>query len=88
MYILTEEPKSSGILMTEAFDAIDQVHGTEGFSKDQGIKAIVNAMDVGTVAAESLFRDLVNNGYVTPLTPSEYLSAATEFQRRFREGSK
>ena len=65
MYILTDEPKGSGTLIAGAFDAIDQVHGTEPFSGDQGVKAIVTVMAVGTLEADSLFRDLVSKGYVT-----------------------
>lgn len=65
MYILTDEPKGKGTLMAGAFDAIDQVYGTEQFSKDQGVKAITTVMAVGTLEADSLFRDLVNGDYIT-----------------------
>lgn len=65
MYILTDEPKSSGTLIAGAFDAIDQVHGTEEFSREQGVKAITTVMDVGTLEADSLFRDLVSGDHIT-----------------------
>ena len=65
MYILVEEPKSSRTHLAGAFDAIDQVHGTEEFSKEQGIKAIVTVMSVGTLEAESLFRDLVSGDHIS-----------------------
>ena len=65
MYILTEEPRESGTFIAGAFDAIDQVYGTEPFSKDQGVKAITTVMAVGTSEAESLFRDLVSKDYVS-----------------------
>ena len=65
MYVLTDEPKGSGTLIAGAFDAIDQVHGTEEFTNAQGVKAIITVMGVGTMEAESLFRDLVNGDHVT-----------------------
>ena len=65
MYILAEEPKSSGTYLAGAFDAIDQVHGTEEFSEEQAIEAIVHVMDVTPVQARSLFNILKNDDYVS-----------------------
>ena len=65
MYILTDEPKSSGALIAGAFDAIDQAYGTEPFSKDQGVKAITTVMAVGTEEADQLFNSLVWNEHIS-----------------------
>ena len=65
MYILTDEPKHSGTLLAGAFDAIDQVCGTEEFSKEQAIEAIITVTGESQSFAESQFRALVDGGYIS-----------------------
>lgn len=61
MYILTNDPP--GGLRKEAFDALDDAFGTGEFSQGQAETVLANSID--TSAPESVFRDLVSNGYVT-----------------------
>ncbi len=65
MYILVEEPKSSGTHLAGAFDAIDQVHGTEEFSEEQAVGAMVHVMDLTPVQARSLFNILKNDNHIS-----------------------
>ena len=65
MYILTDEPKYSGSLAAGAFDAIDQVYGTEGFTREQAVEAITTVIAVGTEEADQLFSSLVWNEHIS-----------------------
>ena len=61
MYILTDEPKSSGSL-TVAFKVLDDAFGTEEFD----YASAVNTLDNSEVPSpEDTFDRLVNAGYVS-----------------------
>lgn len=65
MYILADKPQDSQRLQVEVFDAIDRVYGTEEFSKEQAINAIIVGTDVSQSLAESQFRSLEDGDYIT-----------------------
>ena len=65
MYILAEEPKSSGSLAEEAFNAIDQVYGTEEFTQEQAIEAITKVTGWSQSFAAGYFHALVDGNYVS-----------------------
>jgi hypothetical protein len=59
MYILTDEPQGQGPVK-EAFNAIDNAYGSEEFSDNQAVAAIVNSVGCSEAEATSLFSQLKN----------------------------
>jgi len=64
MYILVDEPKHSGSLIAGAFDAIDQVYGTEEFTHEQAVGAMMTVMGWSQSFAESQFHALTEGDHV------------------------
>ena len=63
-YYLMSEPKYPGTLLAGAFDAIDQVYGTEPFTKQHAIEAITTVMAISPSSAESKFNALVEGEHL------------------------
>ncbi len=64
MYYLTSKPKHSGSLIAGAFDAIDQVYGTEPFTKQQAIDAITTVLAFSPTQAEGEFNALIKGEHI------------------------
>ena len=64
MYILANEPSKDGTL-SDAFDTLDNAHGTDEFSEEQAVSAIALGMTVDDLRAAQLFKNLVDRGFVS-----------------------
>ncbi len=63
MYILADKPESPRLV--EAFDAVDEVHGTEEFSRADATGAIATVLGISDSEADSLFQRLVSNDNIS-----------------------
>jgi len=59
MYMLVNSP--GGGQSKEAFDALDEVFGTNEFSKGQAVNTISVAMELDNATADSLFNQMVRS---------------------------